>query len=368
MMVVRPISYDDLDQLVQLVEQVGFGLTTLPKDRDLLGRRIQQSVAAFQQAATKPTGETYLFVMEDLTRGRVVGISGITSKVGGFEPFYAYKIESALHVSKELNVRKTIQTLHLVQEHNGPCEIGSLFLSPADRREGGGRLLSLSRFLFMAEHWRLFDPVVIAELRGVLDEQGGSPFWEAVGRHFFDVAYPTADYQCMVDKKFIADLMPTHPIYVPLLPQAAQDVIGRVHPNTQPARKILEAEGFTFSGMVDIFETGPILTCALADIGVCQRSRRVTVTDITNDWIGSTAHLIGTTHRDFRACRGAVAPLEEDGARIDRVTALALNVKLGDTIRYATIRPPSAGLHPQAKDTDVSTSPSIDLHNREPCA
>ena len=57
--------------------------------------------------------------------------------------------------------------LHLVAEHNGPCEIGSLFLAPVHRGGHNGRVLSLSRFLFMADHEHCFDPVVLAEMRGV---------------------------------------------------------------------------------------------------------------------------------------------------------------------------------------------------------
>ena len=117
-----------------------------------------------------------------------------------------------------LNVRKDVRTLTLVEEHNGPCEIGSLFLHPDYRRDGNGRLLSLSRFLFMAEHRQRFEPQVIAEMRGVIDDQGRSPFWDAVGKHFFEIDFPKADYLSMVNKKFIADLMPRHPLYVPLLP------------------------------------------------------------------------------------------------------------------------------------------------------
>src|SRR5687768_3400263 len=131
MQVMRPVTPDDLDQLLELTSLTGFGLTTLPHDRDLLRRRIRASERGFEQVDdASPKGETYLFVMEDLKTGKIVGTSGIVSKVGGFDPFYAYKIESSVIQSEMLNVRKEVKTLHLVLEHNGPCEIGSLFLHP----------------------------------------------------------------------------------------------------------------------------------------------------------------------------------------------------------------------------------------------
>src|SRR6185295_11034122 len=144
MLVMRPVKMDDLDALVELAAHTGHGMTTLPKDRNLLQRRIHDSQRGFEKLAAddRPRGETYLFVMEDLKTGQLAGICGIVSKVGGFEPFYAYKIETAVHESHELHVRKEIKFLKLVADHNGPCEIGSLFLSPDFRKGGNGRLLS----------------------------------------------------------------------------------------------------------------------------------------------------------------------------------------------------------------------------------
>ena len=339
MLVIRPIKQEDLHPLMGLVTQASYGLTSLPKDRKLLEQRILDSVHSFEKMADKPAGESYLFVMEDLATGQLAGTTGIVSKVGGFEPFYAYRIKTSVHESTMLNVHKEVQTLHLVQEHSGPCEIGSLFLAHDYRKGGNGRVLSLMRFLFMAEYRQRFESQVIAEMRGVLDEHGHSPFWEALGRHFFEVEYPTADYLSMVNKKFIADLMPSHPIYIPLLPKEAQDVIGQVHANTGPARRILETEGFKFNGMVDIFEAGPVIACPLEEIRTVKESTRTTVSAITDEPIESEIYVISNTSPDFRACQGTVV-LQKDGtATINKPIATGLNVKVGDTIRYATLRP-----------------------------
>jgi arginine N-succinyltransferase len=332
---IRPVAEPDLDALLGLAGQATFGLTTLPRDRELLARRIRESARAFELVDERPRGESYLLVLEG-DDGRIVGTAGIVSKVGGFEPFYAYRIETTLHVSEVLKVRKEIRTLHLVQEHDGPCEIGSLFLAPAARGRGSGRLLSLARFLFMAERPQLFDPRVIAEMRGVIDEHGRSPFWDAVGRHFFEIDFPTADYLSVVDKRFIAELMPTHPLYISLLPTEAQGVIGRVHPKTEPALRLLESEGFRLSGMVDIFEGGPIVSCPLTDIRIVRESVRATVVDASAAALDAPPHLVAGTRPDFRACVGA-AVAAEGGVRVTAETARLLEVRPGDTIRYATL-------------------------------
>ncbi len=60
------------------------------------------------------------------------------------------------------------------------------------------------------------------------------------------------------DNQFILDLMPQHPIYVDLLPEAARAVIGKCHKDGEGARRLLEWEGFSFSNVIDIFDGGPL--------------------------------------------------------------------------------------------------------------
>ena len=343
MHVIRPVRRDDLPGLLALAKVTSFGLTTLPDDPELLEQRIDASTVGFEQLRGKPAGEPYLFVLEDLSTGAVTGTTGVVSKVGGFEPFYAYRIETSVHESQQLGVRREVRTLHLVEEHDGPCEIGSLFLSPEVRTKGLGRLLSLSRFVFMAEFRPFFDPVVIAELRGVIDDRGHSPFWDALGSHFFQIEFPKAAYLSIKNKRFIADLMPGHPIYIPLLPESAQRVIGQVHEQTKPALHILESEGFAFSGMVDIFEAGPIVQCRLDDIRTVRASMRAEVAAVDDGITDEPASIIGTTLRQFRACLGSVRDQGNGRVALSRLTALALQVKVGDMVRHVPLRPAAEG-------------------------
>lgn len=338
MLVIRPVSLDDLDRLYELAGGAGYGLTSLPRDRELLQNKISESLESFARIGQKPRGESYLFVLEDMKTGQAVGTTGIVSKVGGFEPFYAYKVETAVAESDVLKVRKEIRFLKLVAEHNGPCEVGCLFLSPPYRKDGAGRMLSLVRFLFLAEYPKRFDPTVIAELRGIIDEEGHSPFWEGIGRHFFDTDYPNADYLSVVDKKFIADLMPRHPIYIPLLPPEAREVIGKVHPQSMPAMDILADEGFRDSGMVDIFDAGPIVSCQRDQIRTVRESRKAIVEDIAEELPPSETFIIAAPRKEFRACKGPMQTTA-GGVRLLAREALALQVKVGDAVRYAAMKP-----------------------------
>ena len=338
MIVIRPVKLADLDALLALTSDAGYGLTTLPHDRELLRKKILKSERSFRDMGDSPSGEAYLFVAEDLPSKRVIGTSGIVSKVGGFQPFYAYRLETSVHQSDILGVHKEIPTLHLVAEHNGPSEIGSLFLAPEYRHSSNGRVLSLARFLFMAEHAACFDPIVVAELRGVIDSTGRSPFWDALGRHFFDVELPRADYLTMVDKRFIADLMPRHPIYIPLLPPEAQKVIGVVHEQTKPALKLLESEGFRFATMVDIFDAGPVVTCRLQEIRTAQQSRLETVTYVADPDPDSNLYIVSNARTDFRAC--ATHLNLNDGVGVPAEVLSALGIDVGDRIRYSLLSPP----------------------------
>jgi arginine N-succinyltransferase len=355
MVIIRPVASADLDPLVELTHFTGHGLTTLPKDPDFLRKRIDKSRRSFAGMGDVPGNESYLFVMEELDHRRVIGACGIIAKVGGYEPFYAYRIETSVHESTFLGVRKEIKTLHLVAEHNGPCEVCSLFLSPDFRHGGNGRILSLSRFLFMAEHPHAFDPTVIAEMRGVVDDQGRSHFWDALGKHFFDVDFPKADYLSLVNKKFIADLMPKHPIYIPLLPPDAQAVIGQVHEQTRPALRLLESEGFRFRGEVDIFEGGPIITCPLNQVRTIRESRRDVVAEIATGEMAGEDSLLASVGPEFRAGRGLVETVADGGVRVGRDVAEALRLRAGDVVRYSPFRSGATRGGAEQAQTPVST-------------
>lgn len=335
---IRPVNENDLESLLGLAQMAGFGLTSLPKDQELLSQRILESRRSFSITPVKPGGELYFFVMEDMAEGEVVGTSAIVSKVGGFEPFYAYRLEKRRHESLSLGIRKEIMTLHLVKEHNGPTEIGSLFLAPNFRKKGAGRLLSLFRFLFIANFPLRFERNVIAEMRGVVDEYGRSPFWEALGKHFFDLDFPVADYMSLKDKRFISELLPDIPIYAPLLPKSAQDVIGKVHKDTEPALKMLKSEGMRFQGMVDIFEGGPVIGCRADSIRIAVERKKAKIGKIEPCHQGDYQLLVNMELENFKACSGKINHLGENEIGITSDIAQALEVGYGDEVIYSPLK------------------------------
>lgn len=179
MMVIRPVERGDIAGLMQLAGKTGGGLTSLPADEKTLSARIERALQTWQ--GTLPKSEQgYVFVLEDTETGTVAGICAIEVAVGLNDPWYNYRVGTMVHASKELNVYNAPLTLFLCNDHTGASELCTLFLDPAWRKEGNGYLLSKSRFMFMAAFRDRFNEKVVAEMRGVIDDTGYSPFWESL--------------------------------------------------------------------------------------------------------------------------------------------------------------------------------------------
>ena len=295
--VYRPIEAKDFSALCEISKSAGIGITSLQYDEKKLANRIELSIESMKKSVLKPSSEKYLFVLEDLNKKKVIGTSGVTACIGEEIPFYNYRISTTTRFCKELNIRHYYDSLSLVNDYHGASEVGSLLLTDGYRGSGVGRFLSRVRFLFIANFSERFADLIIAEMRGVSDEEGRSPFWESLGRHFFKMDFEEADRLCeLTNKQFIADLMPRSPIYTELLSRAAQESIGKSHPLTLPAFNILKNEGFTFRGYIDIFDGGPAIEVMKNQIHTIRDSQLLKVSQIQsipngNPWMISTIEM-----------------------------------------------------------------------------
>ncbi len=336
MLLVRPAAEGDVRALAALARTIEGGLTSVPAEEQMLRERVESSMAALGRRVSRPGAEYYVFVLEDLNTGELVGSSAVAARVGGFDPFYSYEIHHERFTHPPLGVDKTMTVLHLKQVHDGPSELAGLCLRPDRRGMGLGRLLSLSRFLFMAAFPERFTNGVIAELRGFVDGDGRSPFWEAVGRIFFEHDFYTADRLSGTAKQFIADLMPQHPIYVSLLPAAVQAVIGRVHRDSQQALALLKAEGFAETAEVDIFDAGPQVRAQLSQIRTVRERTQAVVSDLCGEGHDDeTPLLVARPTLDFRCALGTVQRLPGDTVALTPSLAAALRVGTGDQVTFA---------------------------------
>lgn len=334
MLVVRPAGPADLPALMELAVLSGRGFTSLPEDRDVLAQRLQLSADSFA-GSVAPAEAWYTLMLEDIATGRIEGVAGVRAAVGMRRPHFSFRVMTLAQYSAAIDMRFDHQALVLVNECGGWTEVGSLFLRPERRSGGAGRLLARSRYMLIGSAPLRFSETVMAELRGWFDERDHSPFWDGVASKFFRLPFEEADRMVTsTDGQFILDLAPRHPIYVELIDGEACRAIGRVHRDGEAAKRLLEREGFEASGLIDIFDGGPTMTCGRDNLLTLRASRVACVSVGTPD-IDAVPHLLSTVDIDaFRAVQ-AHATVHEDVATIDADAARVLGVGDNDRIRIS---------------------------------
>jgi arginine N-succinyltransferase len=330
---VRPAGNDDFQAIYEMAKLTGGGFTNLPPDRGALVDKIIRSQAAFESDPTEPSDDLFVLVLENLDTGQVRGTCQIFGMVGMERPFYSYRLAMLTQTSKALGKTFRAQLLNLTTDLEGSSEVGGLFLHPGERAGGLGLLLARSRYLFIKLHRQRFCHRVIAELRGVIDESGGSPFWDAIAGQFFSMNFQEADeFNAAHGTQFIADLMPKTPIYTAMLAESARHVMGVPHPSGRAAMKMLENEGFRYDGYIDIFDGGPTMIAPTDEIRTIRDSRELIVAEVRDEVAGQSMMLAAGRRFDFRACCAPVAIAEDESAVIDRKTADLLEVAPGDVM------------------------------------
>ena len=256
---IRPARADDLDALHALSQHTGPGFTNIPQSYEGMAARLRWHIDSLKTALAAPGDHLYMLLLVD-EAGNIGGTAMLFAEIGIEWPFYSYHITRYAQTSKALKRTITSELLNLTTEFSGASEVGGLFLRE-DLRAGGtglGNLLARARYLFIAQHRARFGDRLIAELRGWLTPEGQSPFWDALGRPFFEMGFPEANrFNTENGNQFIADLMPKHPVYTVMLPESARAVMGKPHDIGAPAMRLLEREGFRYDRYIDIFDGGP---------------------------------------------------------------------------------------------------------------
>ena len=328
----RAARLSDLEHLYEMAKLTGGGFTNLPPDRKALSGKLERAAEAFANTGDELVDEQFVLVLENLATKKVAGTCQLMTMVGQQWPFYSYRLNTLTQYSQELDRTVRAELLSLVTDLEGSSEVGGLFLHPNERAGGLGLLLARSRYLFVAMHRSRFADKILAELRGIIDERGDSPFWDGVAGRFFGMGFQEADYFNAINgNQFIADLMPKHPVYVAMLSEDARKVIGVPHPTGRAAMRMLENEGFRYEGYVDIFDGGPTMIARTDDVTSVKNSVMSTVTDVDLQE-GERAILATGKLETFRACYGARSLDDEGGIAIDAAAADALDVSVGDTV------------------------------------
>ena len=326
MLVVRPAGPADIDALMELAFLSGRGFTSLPEDR--------LSEASFAGQADARDA-WYVLMLENVETGRIEGVAGVKGGVGVKRPHFSFRVVTLAQYSSATATRFDHKALVLVNECNDCSEVGSLFLRPGKRQSGAGALLARSRYLLIGADRSRFCETIMAELRGWFDESDISPFWEGIASKFFRLPFEEADRMITsTDGQFILDLAPRHPIYMELVGDAAREAIGAVHRHGVPALKMLDQEGFQQSGLVDIFDGGPTMTCQRDRIRTISEARKFTVTigeggEEMQNCLVATDSISG-----FRAAR-ALVQINDDKVALPAAAADLLQIGAGDVVQVS---------------------------------
>ena len=331
----RTARADDLQTLYEMAKLTGGGFTNLPADRSALAAKLDRTEQALARDGDGVENELVVMVLENGATGQVRGTCQIFAVVGRNWPFYSYRLGALTQHSRELSRTFRAETLSLVTDLEGATEVGGLFLHPRERAEGLGLLLARSRYLYIRNHRSRFGDRIIAELRGVIDEAGGSPFWDGLAGRFFGMSFQEADeFNALHGNQFIADLMPRAPIYTAMLNEGARSVIGLPHPNGRAAMRMLETEGFANPGYIDIFDGGPTMVGEINSLRTIKNAQDVALSAIHES--GGEKMLVAAGRlASYRCAYGFINKGEDGSVSLDRISAEILGIGIGEIFTMA---------------------------------
>lgn len=334
---VQPIDLEGLSRLAAVLNSVN-----LPNDEAVLAKLIDRSVQSFTGRLANPLEREYVFVLENLRTGELVGTSMVIAQHGTWDAPHIYlQVTEAESYSQTIDQHFRHTVLSIRYNYEGPTEIGGLVVSPGERSGPGkpGKQLSYVRFLFMAMYPERFRPRVIAELLPPLLPDGRSLLWESFGKKFTGLEYMEADQLSRRNKEFIKELFPPVDVYATLFPARAQRVIGEVHPETRGVQRMLERIGFTYVHHIDPFDGGPHYEANLSDVSLVRAFRRArllkTALDESGEGDGRTDVIVGRSRSSGRSRFHAIrcqARLEPQGLRLSREARDALQARSGEVL------------------------------------
>lgn len=227
-----------------------------------------------QGASLLPAGDRerlYVAVRSDANAGDIVaGCVRVRPAIGLDRPRYWFHVGCAVHAAPELGLFHQQRTLVLGNDLTGAREIADLacdrsLLADAERESVLRQLLHAAlaeiRRQGAEETPRGASEVaaVICELPGVRDAAGQSPFWQSLGRHFYD-----GDPQLAAErhgpawKTYVAALLPREPLLASFLGEHAQRALGTPDASVELQAQLLHAAGFRAGRHVTVDDAGPV--------------------------------------------------------------------------------------------------------------
>jgi len=244
---IKPVKPSDVDMLLEMVLKSSGGLSSLQPRREFLLEYINHSVSSF--SGEKSVDQPHKYLLGMYQREQLIGCAAVKTQIGVESPFINFDI-----IGDGLD-----QFLVASSRFTGATEVGSLFLHPDFRAYGLGKYMAKVRYLLMAsEPWR-FSDTVIAELRGICGSKG-SPLYDHLFKDKLEKTFLQADTEYFDrNPDALGDIVPIGRIDVSEFPLDVRATIAQSHPSGNAAMRMLQYEGFIFSGTIDLFDAGPIV-------------------------------------------------------------------------------------------------------------
>lgn len=259
---IRAADISDLSDFFELALVAGAGFTSLPADEALLADRLRHSKSAFLG-----NRGMLMLALEDLDIGRVIGCAAIKIGNGERSDFLNFLVDDKLGCLSSTSIYQDL------------TEVGSLLVHPDYRRYGVGRWLARSRYLLISSGLPRFGDLLFSELRGLIDEDRHSPFYDGVLAPHFALTYEEADYLCTHGRQFeLNAMLPSLPIWTDEIGAVARAAIGQPHQEGSKALWFLKEEGFRFEGVVDLLDGGPLVCAPSRDVMTIRSSYKANIT------------------------------------------------------------------------------------------
>lgn len=303
MFVVRPAAMLDISALEALTADTP-GVHTLPRTCATIGQAVERSIASFAARPDGPGRESYFFALE-AEGGAIAGTATVSATAGGGGTFFAFRNDVLNQVSRDLGISHDVHVLTLCSDLTGCSQLSGFHVHARYRSTREAALLSRARLLYAAIAPQRFSEKFFAAMPGITDMSGRSAFWDAIGRKFFRMDFLEAErmIEGARNRTLIVEMMPHHPVYVPLLPEDAQAAMGQVHAEGRLPFSILSEEGFEPGDYVDIFDGGPVLQVKRNALRSFSRSMKRTAAHAPHDsGTPSGNYLVATAREEnFRA-------------------------------------------------------------------
>jgi arginine N-succinyltransferase len=141
--------------------------------------------------------------------------------------------------------------------------------------------------------------------------------------------YASANYHVATKSRtFLAELMPPHPVYVEMLSEEAQLVIGKHDERADEIHALLVNEGFESSPYVDIFDAGEVMVAIREQVKTYREAQQKTVLEGQVS-TGLPFMLCNDSFEDFRCALVQSSEGRGDLLRVNRADMESLKLQSG---------------------------------------